>query len=135
MARTRTNGAWSPAEVSGMAWRAPVRFRAKPFRTTISVMQPAPGGWSGISRRPESPSSRREVSWSDDKVSLKVAEPATLRLFYRTLRSQETPAADTDGNTKTLRDAEWYSSSVEWRTAASSSTTKIMGSDFAIQQK
>nr|MBC8870567.1 hypothetical protein [Planctomycetota bacterium] len=32
-----------------------------------------------------------EVSWSDDKVSLKVAEPATLRLFYRTLRPDWPP--------------------------------------------
>jgi hypothetical protein len=63
-----------------------------------------------------------EVSWSDDKVTLKVAEPATLRLFCRTLRPDWPPETrpvlqrrNAGGETTTLRDAEWDTSSVEWR--------------------
>jgi len=63
-----------------------------------------------------------EVSLSDDKVSLQVGEPATLRLFYRALCSDWPQEArpvlqrrDADGRTEAVRDATWDSGSVEWR--------------------
>jgi len=63
-----------------------------------------------------------EVTWNDETVSLNLARPAMLRLFYRKLRPDWHPETklvlmrrSDEGETTTPPDAAWYKDSVQWR--------------------